>query len=513
MRSVAPDSKPGRFHDLHDHLAGHMRGRRFWTLNAALAAAVVVLVVFGVTTVFHKASAHAAPRTVTAALGTVQATVSASGNVSPAQVEDLDFSTGGTVSQVDVAVGQHVNAGQVLAGLDPGPAQAALTAAEDDLAAAQDNLALAQAGGETPPQKAADAQALATAGAQVTSDQAALSSAQQKQSADEAACSADAKSPDCQSAGSDQQAVTQAQGALTQAQNALTSEQLSVQAKQYVNPASVLQAEAAVTQAQETVTQDTKTLSETSLTAPFAGTVTALNGSVGETASAGASSAGSGSSASSASGASGSGASGSSGSGTSGSSSAFLTLADMSGLQVVAGFAEADATKIAVGQPGTASLSALPGVTVPVAVTSVSPTSTVVSNVVTYDVTVALADPPSNVKPGMTAQVSVVVASASNVLEVPTSAVTTLGRLSTVTLLKEGRQTTKVVTAGLVGDTTTQITSGLSAGDVVVEPSVTATGSTSTGGGSTNRGLGGLLGGGGIFTGGGGGGRGGGGGG
>ena len=69
----------------------------------------------------------------------------------------MSFATGGTVTAVDVALGQQVNAGQVLATLDPGPAQAALTAAQDNLTAAQDNLALAQGGGETPPQQAEDA--------------------------------------------------------------------------------------------------------------------------------------------------------------------------------------------------------------------------------------------------------------------------------------------------------------------------------------------------------------------
>ena len=60
----------------------------------------------------------------------------------------------------------------------------------------------------------------------------------------------------------------------------------------------------------------------------------------------------------------------------------------------------------------------------------------------------------------------------------------TTGRISTVALLKNGKQTTQAVTTGLAGDTDTQITAGLSAGDTVVEPSVTATGS-GTGTGST----------------------------
>ena len=74
---------------------------------------------------------------------------------------------------------------------------------------------------------------------------------------------------------------------MTQAQNSLTQDQLSIEAKRYVNPATILQDQAAVTQAQATVTQDQKTLSETTLTAPFAGTVTVLNGAVGQTVSGG----------------------------------------------------------------------------------------------------------------------------------------------------------------------------------------------------------------------------------
>jgi multidrug efflux pump subunit AcrA (membrane-fusion protein) len=139
--------------------------RRFWIVNGTLAAVVAVVAALGANAIFHKTSAHAAPRTVTAQLGTVQSTVSASGNISTAQSENVEFATSGTVTAVDVALGQKVNAGQVLATVDPGPAQAALTAAQDNLTAAQDNLAQAQAGGETPPQVAQDAATITRAGA------------------------------------------------------------------------------------------------------------------------------------------------------------------------------------------------------------------------------------------------------------------------------------------------------------------------------------------------------------
>ncbi len=154
---------------------------------------------------------------------------------------------------------------------------------------------------------------------------------------------------------------------------------------------------------------------------------------------------------------------------------------------MVANFAEADATKIAVGQPATITLSALSSTEVSGVVTAVSPTSSVVSNVVTYPVTVALTNPPSTVKEGMTAQVAVIVQTANNVLQLPSAAITTTGSISTVKVLSKGVQTVTRVTLGLVGSSYTEITSGLHEGQTVVEPtasvSASSSGSSLTGGG------------------------------
>ena len=118
----------------------------------------------------------------------------------------------------------------------------------------------------------------------------------------------------------------------------------------------------------------------------------------------------------------------------------------------MANFAESDASKIAVGQPATVTLSALTDTEVSGVVTAVSPTSSVVSNVVTYPVTVVLTNPPSTVKQGMTAQVAVIVQTATNVLQLPSAAITTTGSVSTVKVLDaDGTQKTTPVTLGLVG--------------------------------------------------------------
>ena len=163
---------------------------------------------------------------------------------------------------------------------------------------------------------------------------------------------------------------------------------------------------------------------------------------------------------------------------------------------MVAGYAEADIAKMAAGESATITLPALPDSTVTGTVTAVAPTSTVVSNVVTYDVTIALDDAPSTVKVGMTADVSVVVQTATDTLELPSAAITTTGPISTVTVLAHGTRTTTRVTTGLVGDSTTQIESGLKLGQVVVEPVASVAAASSTAG--TTGGFGGLTGGGGF---------------
>jgi len=179
------------------------------------------------------------------------------------------------------------------------------------------------------------------------------------------------------------------------------------------------------------------------------------------------------------------------------SSSGFITIDTLNQLEIVSGFAEADAAKLAVGQPATITFPALTNTEVAGKVVAVATNSTVVSNVVTYDVTIVLINPPSEVKEGMTANVSVVTQSRSAVLELPSAAITTNGAISTVQLLQNDKTTVTPVTIGLVGSSTTQIVSGLKAGDVVVEPTVTiAAGSTTpTGGGFGGGGGGGGFGG------------------
>jgi multidrug efflux pump subunit AcrA (membrane-fusion protein) len=305
----------------------------------------------------------------------------------------------------------------------------------------------------------------------------------------------------------DSQAITAAERTVAQQKLTVAQQSQSVDSAQAavgsaVDSATVAQAAAQVTQAQLTVATAEKAVRDTVLRAPISGTVTGVNASVGDTvggnSSATSSNTGTGSTAGGGGGTTGAATSSTSSSSSSSSSGGVVTVANLSRLEVVAGFAEADATKIKVGQPATVTLSALPNTSVAGTVTAVSPTPTVTSNVVTYDVTVRLIKPPSSVRNGMTADASITVATKSNVLELPSAAITTTGAASTVSVLQNGNQTTARVTTGLVGTSTTEILTGIKAGDVIVEPTVSVSASTATSTPASS------LGGGGGFPGGGG---------
>ena len=116
------------------------RSTRLNVLNGVLAAVLVGGIVLIAVTVGHGSSASATPRSVLPTRGAVTTSVTATGNVQPAQTVSVNFKTGGTLTEVDVTVGQQVTAGQVLAKIDPTDAQTALTQAQANLTAAQDKL-------------------------------------------------------------------------------------------------------------------------------------------------------------------------------------------------------------------------------------------------------------------------------------------------------------------------------------------------------------------------------------
>jgi multidrug efflux pump subunit AcrA (membrane-fusion protein) len=491
-----------------------LRARPLLWVNVGLAIALVAALAIALVALRSTPQAAAATtRTATVRTGTVTATVTGSGNVASATAVAVNFQTGGTVKYVAVKAGQKVRKGQRLATLDDTSAREALASARAQLASAQAQYDQTAAGA-TSQQRAKDALAVQAAQQSVTSAGTGVTAAERQRRLDASASAAavatakaalkahkgtqtqvdQAVQQQRQTALKDDQSIAQARQQVDQARNQLSQQELTQQQDAAgATPAQLAQASAAVRSAQAQVDQAQQTLDATTLTAPSPGTVLAVNGVAGQTVSGGGtSSAASTASSGSGSGSGGTGSSGgaaSSASAGSSSTSGFITLADLDALQVTASIGEADAAAVKVGQTATVTLVAT-GATATGAVTSVALQGTTSNNVVQYPVTVTLDQAPDGARLGATATVSITTGSAENATLVSSSAVTTLGRRHTVTVLRGGQESVVPVQVGLVGDNGTQILSGLSAGDTVVLPSV----SSASNGGGFPFGVGGGLG-------------------
>ena len=150
------------------------------------------------------------------------------------------------------------------------------------------------------------------------------------------------------------------------------------------------------------------------LPAPADGTVTAINGAVGQWLSGGALN---GSAANSASGAGASSASAS-------TSSNFISLTSLNGLQVTAQVNESDIGRVQIGQPISFTVDAFPNQTFSGKVAIIQPLGQDVQNVVSYTVTSTIDQTKAQLLPGMTATTNIIINQVRNALEVPMSALT-----------------------------------------------------------------------------------------
>ncbi|MFC3495811.1 ATP-binding protein [Glycomyces rhizosphaerae] len=209
-------------------------------------------------------------------------------------------------------------------------------------------------------------------------------------------------------------------------------------------------AEDAVDEAEAAVEEAEDAVADTVLTAPAAGTVIAVNGTIGQ------SSGGTGGQSQESTGT------------DSSSTTGFIQIADLGNLQVTAAVAEGDAASVLVGQSATVTWNAIDA-SAEAELAAIAPTAESSENVATYDATLTLVELPEQVRLGQTVSVSIVVEEAAEALYLPTAAVERQGDQGTVTLVGEdGTQTETTVTFGLEGDTSIEIASGLSEGDTVV---------------------------------------------
>jgi membrane fusion protein, macrolide-specific efflux system len=216
--------------------------------------------------------------------------------------------------------------------------------------------------------------------------------------------------------------------------------------------AQISQARAQLAQAQVGLLKANQDEAATKLRAPEPGTVLAVNGIAGDYVSAG-----------------NSGLTNPAVNGGSANANGFIVVGNSTSFAFWAAFSQTEDVQLAAGQLATVSVDAIPGLTLPAKVTSIEPSATQVGGVPEYYAEISLSQSDSRLRNGQTGSVSVTVATANSVLSVPSTALFTGANNQTqVDVWSNGQAYATTVGIGLIGNTLTQITSGLQAGQQVM---------------------------------------------
>ena len=468
----------------------------FITLKA-WQVVVLLLIVFGIVGGFYGAYGRASSSSTSSSslaantklvqvqYGNLTNSVSASGSLVFGNKENLTFGSAGTVQVVNAGVDDAVKKGDVLAKLDNTSnlslqeavvsAKIALRDAQDALEKAQtQDIADAQRAVEEAQQQLSNAQTqgpLNIANAEYALDNASQNyndslarfmsgsiTAQELENArvklETAKLNLDTTKQNAD------KAVADAQDSLAAAEQALANAgpgSLDLELKQ-------LQ----VASAQADLDEALASLGNTTVVAPFDGIVAAVNIEPEQTVSAG---------------------------------TVAIEVVDPSDVEVSATVDEIDVSQVQQGQKATISLDALPNEEFSGEVSSISLIGNSQSGVVSYSVTIKLTVPSGvQLRERMSATATITVPLATNVLLVPTKAISGSSSTNpTVTVMVNGTPEVRSVKLGASNDTSTEIVSGLSAGDEVVVTSTSTSSSSSSSSSQGSFGIGG-FGGGGIIS-------------
>jgi macrolide-specific efflux system membrane fusion protein len=159
--------------------------------------------------------------------------------------------------------------------------------------------------------------------------------------------------------------------------------------------------------------------------------------------------------------------------------------------EVTTDVVESDLADIELGQTASVAIGAL-GTDIEGTVTAISPVaSEATTGVVAFPVTITLTVAPPDARAGMSADVTITIASAAGVLTVPSAAIQgTDGNYVVMTLAADGTAQRTPVDVGLLTSSTAEITSGLAEGTAVVTGTASAAaGAATTGAGPLGGGI------------------------
>jgi len=137
---------------------------------------------------------------------------------------------------------------------------------------------------------------------------------------------------------------------------------------------------------------------------------------------------------------------------------------------------ELDITRIKKGNTAKVTLDAYgPDTSFPSVVSKVDPAETIVDNVPTYKVTLALSSADARIKSGLTANVYITTAQKDAVLTIPSRALMSKDGVKTVIIRNGKEMREQVVTLGMRGNSgEVEILTGISVGDIIMIPNASA---------------------------------------
>lgn len=443
-----------------------------WILIAAI---VVIAVILGIVFVVRRQSQSqlGALQTQPAEMGTLSASVGATGTLEARQSAGLSFALSGRVGTVGVKLGDQVAEGDILASLDPTSLPQQVVAAQADLVNAQKalddllksdvpranaQLALANAqkafdnakttydrivvdsktGGLLNAQDwLAKASARynylrqrpeASLGYQISLQQAYLEYIHALQAVQKAQAAVD--DPQTPGGSASQATIDTVTGQYEVAKAQLEEAQRTYdRLKDGPNPADVAAAQSRVDAIQAT-------LNQASIKAPFGGTITGVGLLPGDLVTPGA---------------------------------VLINIADLSELHVDLPIAEVDVNRVQAGQSASLTFDAAPEATFTGRVVSIAFAPRVAAGAVNYPVTVVLDAPDERIRPGMTVAVNIEVSRLENVLLVPNRSVRSVQGERVVYVLQGGVPMAVKVQLGASNDVQSEVRGGdLKEGDLVV---------------------------------------------
>jgi HlyD family secretion protein len=151
-----------------------------------------------------------------------------------------------------------------------------------------------------------------------------------------------------------------------------------------------------------------------------------------------------------------------------GGGTTIMTVADLSEMIVKASINEVDVIKLKKGQEVKIGFDAIRGIVYRGKVRRISPSGTEEENLVVYPVEVEILDPDDRIRPGMTADLDIIIAEANNALCIPKHAVMSREGKNMVLVKEQGKVIPKSVITGISNEINTEIKSGLQEDDTVL---------------------------------------------